>query len=689
MSENPVNNFSKNLRKLFGIKTTGNNSLKSFEFILLSALFFLLLIFAYSNHFHNPFHFDDDHTIVSNQSIRTIKNIPNFFTDATTTSSLPANQSYRPGLTTLNTIDYWIGGEEMPNPFYFHLSIFISFVLLGIFLFMMIYKIFNMSVEHKWNKYFALFATGFFMLHTANAETINYIIQRAESFSTLMVILSFVIYMYFPLWRKYYLYVIPMIIGFFVKEPALMFAPLLFIFILLFEKMISLKDSLSIEGRKSLKTLLTLVPALIAGVLLFYLSQKMTSSTWDPGGGRGWVGKLIYLQTQTFVVVHYFTNFLFPFNLSADTDWTLINSITDERVIIGTCFIIALLIIAFITSKKQITRPISFGILWFFIALLPTSSIFPFSEVLNDHRAFFPYIGLCIALVWSVAIFLMKFSEWGFIKKPVEFCLLIGISILVLHSVGVRTRNKVWSSGENLWYDVTIKSPNNPRGLMNYGNVLMAQAKWDDALSYFNRAKQIWPQYSYIYVNIGVLYGATNNPTEAENNFKYALQLNPLNPGSYFYYANWLKRQGRIAEAKKLLSDGLKISPNSVELLNLGKELATVVENNSQQIISGNTSTLDQAIIKASNNPSPENYLKLSEEFFISGKFEKCIEAAQEALKINSKYDLAYNNICAAYNAIKEWDKAIEAGEKGLKINANNGLIKGHIAIAKQGKGQK
>src|SRR3989304_2429227 len=189
MSENPVNNFSKNLRKLFGIKTTGNNSLKSFEFILLSSLFFLLLIFAYSNHFHNPFHFDDDHTIVSNQSIRSIKNIPSFFTDATTTSSLPANQAYRPGLTALNTIDYWIGGVEMPNPFYFHLSIFISFVLLGIFLFMMIYKIFNMSVEHKWNKYFALFATGFFMLHTANAETINYIIQRAESFSTLMVIL--------------------------------------------------------------------------------------------------------------------------------------------------------------------------------------------------------------------------------------------------------------------------------------------------------------------------------------------------------------------------------------------------------------------------------------------------------------------------------------------------------------------
>jgi len=56
---------------------------------------FLLLagvLGAYSNHFQNEFHFDDSHTIVNNAFLRDLKNIPRFFTDATTFSSLPANQ---------------------------------------------------------------------------------------------------------------------------------------------------------------------------------------------------------------------------------------------------------------------------------------------------------------------------------------------------------------------------------------------------------------------------------------------------------------------------------------------------------------------------------------------------------------------------------------------------------------------
>ena len=54
-----------------------------------------VLLAAYANHFHNGFHYDDGHTIVNNASIRELRNIPLFFRDATTFSTLPSNQSYR------------------------------------------------------------------------------------------------------------------------------------------------------------------------------------------------------------------------------------------------------------------------------------------------------------------------------------------------------------------------------------------------------------------------------------------------------------------------------------------------------------------------------------------------------------------------------------------------------------------
>jgi hypothetical protein len=70
----------------------------------------LALVAAYANHFHNRFRFNDAHTIENNAAIRELRNIPLVFRDATTFSSLPSNQSYRPLVSTLLAIDYRLGG---------------------------------------------------------------------------------------------------------------------------------------------------------------------------------------------------------------------------------------------------------------------------------------------------------------------------------------------------------------------------------------------------------------------------------------------------------------------------------------------------------------------------------------------------------------------------------------------------
>src|SRR2546423_4188711 len=92
------------------------------------ALLLIFVLATYSNHFHNSFHFDDAHTIENNASIRALRNIPLFFRDATTFSSLPSNQSYRPLVSTLVAIDYKLAGGLQPS--WFHLSIFALFIVL-------------------------------------------------------------------------------------------------------------------------------------------------------------------------------------------------------------------------------------------------------------------------------------------------------------------------------------------------------------------------------------------------------------------------------------------------------------------------------------------------------------------------------------------------------------------------------
>ncbi len=84
---------------------------------------------AYSNHFHNSFHFDDGTVIQNNAYLRSLKNIPLFFRDATTFSSLPANAVYRPLTSVSFALDYWRSSGL--DTFAFHQTQWALHLLLG------------------------------------------------------------------------------------------------------------------------------------------------------------------------------------------------------------------------------------------------------------------------------------------------------------------------------------------------------------------------------------------------------------------------------------------------------------------------------------------------------------------------------------------------------------------------------
>lgn len=262
-------------------------------------------------------------------------------------------------------------------------------------------KIFNTALQHKFNKFLALFAVGWYALHTANAETINYISARSDSLSTLCVIAAFIIYIYAQRWGKYF-FLIPFMLGILIKPTAVMFAPLLLLYVFLLEKEGSVR--VIFDGKKSILMNNVIIVSFIVGFGLFFFTMKMTPDTWILGGST-WFH---YMISQPFTILYYFAIFFLPIGLTADAGWKIITSITDYRVIAGVLFILTMLLIAFITSKKEKMRPVSFGILWFFIALLPTSSVIPLSEVMNSHRVFFPYVGLLFAACWSIGLFLIK-----------------------------------------------------------------------------------------------------------------------------------------------------------------------------------------------------------------------------------------------------------------------------------------
>ena len=530
---------------------------------LLIFLFIINLIALYAGHFDNSFHFDDSHTIENNSFITSLKNVPDFFSNPSTFSTVPSNQSYRPLLTTTFAIDYALSKYFFNNgldPFFYHLTSFSAFILQLILMYLLFVNLLNNSFDDDRSKILASIAVVYYGFHGAIPDTVNYVSSRSDIFSTLAVVSALLMYLNKTL-RKYQLYLIPAVLGMFSKEQAGVLAGIIFFYLFIFEEKIAnffnFKEIVQVFIRCILKSL----PSLVICSAIFIMGVKL-SKTWTPGG----YDRMAYLMTQSYVVMDYFKMFFYPEGLSADTDWELVRSNSDPRLWKGLLFLVISIIIILKTMFNKNLRFVSFGLIWFFLSLIPSSSIIPLAEVKNDHRLYFPYVGLSLAtVVFLNFIYESKYlknfktqSKFGAFIACFVFALFLNIKVAI-------ARIGVWDTEERLWKDVTIVSPKNGRGLMNYGLTQMAKGNYREAEKQFLAALERTPTYALLNINLGVLYQNTGRIELAQKNYERAIQLSPNDPTVLFFYGVFLSRQNRCNEAVEHLERSALLSPGRKE----------------------------------------------------------------------------------------------------------------------------
>ncbi len=627
--------------------------------------------------------------IVNNIYIRDLHNIGKFFTDARTFSSLPRNQTWRPLVSASLAFDYHVGRGLVP--LWFHISTFVWFLAQLVLMFLLYRSILDAARPQPSNSYVALAVVACYGLHPVNAETVNYIVQRGDVYSTLAVVAGLTIYIRAPRARKFGIYLIPIILGAMAKAPAVVFGGILLVYIFLFEE--------EANWRRFWPALRKAAPAFITCALLAVATIKLTTKSYVPSTMPAWA----YWSTQPWVVVRYVRSLFFPFWLSADTDLSPFTSFGDPRMLVGTGFCLALLLVAVWMARRRSLRPISFGILWFFIALAPTS-VFVLSEVENDHRMFFPFVGLILAVACAAMLACPRIPLEKSARLPFKFraaqaavlCLLVALSF------GTWRRNEVWRSEESLWRDVTLKSPENGRGLMNYGITLLAKGDAQTALDYFRRAAAFTPNYHLLDINTAIAYGVLNRPAESESHFLRAIQLQPQDAQSYFYYGRWLASQGRTNESVRAAKTAIELNPAFIEARYLlmqayldqaQSEALTELAYDTLQLVPNDPATLAYlarndvqrtAKYNADKVPesqsTPERYLGLSLLHYRAGQYQDCIKAAKKALQLRPDYAEAYNNIAAAYQAMSQWNAAIDAARRALELKPDFVLARNNLA---------
>src|SRR5262249_42118224 len=261
-----------------------------------------------------------------------------------------------------------------------------------------------------------------------------------------------------------YLYVLPAALAILAKPPAAIFAVLFAIYRILFSN--KARCSRRPVGGRTLRRslaatswLLDVIPPFVICVAMLLFVQHMTPRAWVAGAANAHN----YLITQPYVVLLYFKTFFWPSGLSADYDLNPFTTTDDPRFWAGFAFVVLFMMCAIAAARFKRTRVVAFGLLWFLMALLPTS-LFPLAEVMNDHRTFLPYIGLVIALAGLISLlFQARIAQFTIVKVALSSAILL---ILCANGYATFERNKVWKTEESLWHDVVTKSPRNPRGLM-------------------------------------------------------------------------------------------------------------------------------------------------------------------------------------------------------------------------------
>ncbi|HEX3576941.1 MAG TPA: tetratricopeptide repeat protein [Thermoanaerobaculia bacterium] len=521
------------------------------KYLIAAALAAAAIVLAYSNSLHNTFHFDDHHVIVNNVYIRSLRNVPLFFCDAHTFSTRADHATYRPLVTLTYAIDYAITRSRNPLPF--HVTQIVLLVAIWGMLIAFFRNALDVARPSPRNHWLALFAATLWAIHTVNSETMNLISSRSEELSAIATLAAFLVIQYSPRACRWHLYLIPIAIGALAKAQIVIFAPLLLVYLVLIER----------RSAKKIATWMAAMPALIAGVVLLAALNRMNAPEWIPGGTSTWH----YFLTQGYAWMHYTRLFFLPIGLSADTDLQPFENWYDPAALIGFAFVVALIASICYLARRENMRPAAFGLAWYAVALVPTSSIYPLAEVVNEHRVFLPYMGLALA-----AIFLLD------VLLPRRVFAIIVIAAIVALGAGTWMRNRVWLTEESLWKDTVEKSPRNGRALFSYGLAQMTKGNYSLAKSYYERAEQVDPAYPVLEINMGINEGALGNAAAAEQHFKRALAMRDDVDGHY-YYARWLVSAGRAPEAIAQLNAATRIDPARPEPRTLLIKLYVVTGN--------------------------------------------------------------------------------------------------------------
>jgi len=268
--------------------------------------------------------------------------------------------------------------------------------------------------------------------------------------------------------------------------------------------------------------------------------------------------------------------FVWPARLSADYSynalpifgWRMNWEDAKALIALAVCLGLALLVLMLMVRRRPAGKPMLFFLVFFFIAVLPTSNlILLIGSIMAERFLYLPSVGLAGCVV---AAFL-ALGRRNLVRRP-KFEPLAWTAVgLVCLALAARTytRNFDWNDELSLWTSAVNISPNSAKAHYNLGKALEGvPGRLPEAIAEYRVSLRIDPRHADVHTNLAnVLSAAPEAVPEAIAEYQSALRIQPDRAEPHNDLANLLSRiPGRLPEAIAEYHAALRIRPDSAEI---------------------------------------------------------------------------------------------------------------------------
>ena len=210
-------------------------------------------------------------------------------------------------------------------------------------------------------------------------------------------------------------------------------------------------------------------------------------------------GAAANLLTQVHGIGYLLSRLVMPHVLNIDPDLPVFSG--GSPVLLPEALLLAALLAAGILGLEKRSLA-GFGILWFFLHLVPTNSFIPRLDVANERQLYLASWGLFLAV--AAGADLLREKRGARRVTAVAAVLVVALGVLTV------SRNTVYRSEVALWEDSARKSPGKARGWNNLGYAYQQAGRFRDAEAAYLRALRVDPGYALARGNLRGLKARSN-----------------------------------------------------------------------------------------------------------------------------------------------------------------------------------